>query len=608
MYFLITFFGYLILGFLVGCQSPQKSPQSVRPQENLVIQEMPLVKILSSEKEEDHVARAAKSMVVSQGPGSTHAGVDVLKKGGNVVDAAIAVSFAISVERPQSTGIGGGGFLLFYDPKKKKVHAFDFRETAPKAITPEMFLDPTENPDQLKSQIGGLAVATPGMVEGLYRIHSRFGKMPWSTLLAPAIKMAEEGFLVYDDLANALGMFEKSLSQFPSTKSVFFNKQENRVWKKGELFIQKDLAKTLKKIAKQGPKAFYRGEIAKKMVNSVDEYGGVLSLKDLKNYRSKDRTPIKGSFQGLDVYSMPPPSSGGIHVVQILNLVESFELNKLKNEKPWETKNIHYTVASMQQAFADRAAHLGDPDFVSIPVKELTSKSYAREVKNTIQENKFKSPKEVMAWGQEKKSLPKKDSPETTHFTIMDSSGYVVTSTQTINGGFGSQIVAEGTGILLNNEIDDFGIKVGTSNMFGAIGGEKNLVGSLKRPLSSMSPTIVIKNDRPILALGSPNGTRIINCVTETILNYTLYGLSLRDSVYLMRYHQQWLPNELWLEEGPFNMKTIEELKAKQHNLIRKDFPCRVQGVALDQQDENHSQDSLTGVSDPRGRGLALGL
>jgi gamma-glutamyltranspeptidase/glutathione hydrolase len=298
---------------------------------------------------------------------------------------------------------------------------------------------------------------------------------------------------------------------------------------------------------------------------------------------------------------MPPPSSGGIHVAQILNIVEELELNKNQNEFPWDAKNIHYTVSAMQQAFVDRTAHLGDPDFFPIPSKELTSKSYAAAIAETLQIDKFKNPDEVVAYGKQKTSPTKKDSTETTHFSIITEDGYAISSTQTINGGFGSHVVAKNTGVFLNNEIDDFGIKVGASNQFGAIGGEKNLIAPLKRPLSSMSPTIVVKAGRPVLALGSPNGTRIITCVAQTILNYHLYQLTLRDSVYLMRYHHQWRPNELWLEEGAFLQASIKDLKSKGHNLIRQNFPCRIQAVAMENKE-------LIGVSDPRGRGLAQGL
>lgn len=573
----------------------------------------PLVELIPSEKMPDHLAYGKKYMVSSQGHYATLAGNEILAKGGNVIDAAVAVSFAIGVERPQSTGIGGGGFLLYcknlqerhqalkHGDKLFDVKAFDFREKAPQSTKQEFYLDQQKNPIPLSSQVGSLAVATPGMVAGLYKIHQKFGKLPWSELLKPAIKLAREGFDIYPELATALEKRQEVLAKFPSSKKIFFH-PDGSLLKLGDKLIQTDLSHTMETIAQQGAPGFYHGKIAQKIIATLksEHVTGILSMHDFATYQVKERPVLHGTFHNFDIYSMPPPSSGGVHVLQILNLLEQ---DHLKTLGPWNKTAVHLTASAMQQAFADRATHLGDPDFSPIPVNELLSKSRAEIIRRNFSQDRAKKKDEVSA--QNFATLPESkthESSETTHFSIMDMDGNVVSSTQTINDYFGSGIVAEETGIVLNNEMDDFALAVGASNLFGAIGGQKNLIEPYKRPLSSMSPTIVLKKNVPIMTVGSPSGTRIITCVAQTLLNYLAYEMDPYSSVALFRYHQQWSPDELWVEEGVHApISIIEDLKKMNYPVVRKDLGCKIQAIMREGK-------KLVGVSDPRGRGFAAGI
>jgi gamma-glutamyltranspeptidase/glutathione hydrolase len=527
-------------------------------------------------------------MVSTQGPLSTQAGIEILKKGGNLFDAFTAISFAVGVERPQSTGMGGGGFVLFYSAKEKKVYAFDFREMAPRKASSRMFLNADGSLDPQKSVVGALAIATPGHVAGVLEIQKKYGKLKLKDVLAPAIHLAESGIVVYPALHQALISEQTVLSGFPSTQAIFLD-PENKPWPVGHILIQKDLAESLKEIANQGSKAFYQGTIAQKIASTVAKYNGVLSAEDLKRYRPRWRTPVKTNFHEFEVYSQPLPSAGGVQVIQILNTLENAQL---KESGPQSPRSIHFTASAMQQSFYDRAQALGDPDFAKIPVEKFISKKYGDQILKSIQENKAKHENDVIL---------KKESPETTHFTLMDSEGNIITSTQTINGYFGSGLVAEGTGIMLNNEMDDFATQVGASNLYGAIGGEKNLIQPFKRPLSSMSPTLVLQNGKPYLALGTPSGTRIVSCVALTLLNVLEYDLPLWEAVTLTRYHHQWKKDVLQIESSSFPSATLLSLKNMGYELMEKDLGCRIQAV-------QKKGELIRGVSDPREEGASLGL
>ena len=540
-----------------------------------------------SEIKSEHEAKGKKYMIASQGRFSTAAGKKMFELGGNAIDAAVAISFSISVERPQSTGLGGGGFMLIKTPEMKEPIAMDFREKAPQKAYSKMYLNKKGEVIKNKSLNGIFAVGTPGLVAGVIAAHKRFGKLPLSIVLEPAITLASKGFKVYPELDKALKAKDKVLRKFPSTKKIFY--KNNKVLKLGELLIQKDLSKTLMEISKKGIDGFYKGWVAKRIVKTNKLYGGLMTAIDLRKYNVKYRETIKGKYKDNVIYSMAPPSSGGVHVVQILNTVENDNLGELG---PHHSKTIHLVSSAMQQAFADRARYLGDSDFVHVPIDKLISKKYALSIRESIHQDakKLKSVKAGVF----------KEHDETTHFSVADNKGNVVVSTQTINGWFGSGLVAAGTGIVLNNEMDDFATKVGASNLFGAIGGKNNLVAPMKRPLSSMSPTIVLKNGKLVLALGTPSGTRILTCVTSVILNYIEHELPLYDAVAAVRYHHQWSPDEIRVDEPGFSKSLVKELVGKGYKINKKNLGCKIQAIS-------YENGFLHGVSDPRGQGMSYG-
>lgn len=536
-----------------------------------------------------HEASSNGVMITSQGNVSSQAGLEMFRQGGNIIDAAVAVSFAISVERPQSTGIGGGGFLIFYNNKTKRSYVWDFRERAPGKSKANMYLKPDGSPDPQRSIDGPLAVGVPGLVQGLWDIHQRYGKLPWAKVVAPAIKLAQEGFPVYPHLVEAIKDREAILKQDPEATRTFFM-PDGSVPHVGYLLLQPELAETLRTIAAKGARGFYHGRVAQKIVDSITKRGGIMTLSDLSGYQTKTRQAVEGTYRGYKIISMPPPSSGGTHVIEILNLLEK---QNLRQYGPQSSESIHRIATAMQIAFADRAKYMGDPDFVSVPVKQLTSKEYAAHMQQYFTAKAMPS-----------RTFPLEKLPDgpshTTHFTLADREQNVVVSTQTINDYFGSAMMAQGAGIVLNNEMDDFAQKVGASNLFGAIGGDKNLVAPRKRPLSSMSPTIVLKDDRPVLALGTPSGTRIITCVTQTILNVLEFKLPLYESVAGIRVHHQWQPEELRVEEPFLEDSVMKDLEKRGHKISRQGLGCQVQAV-------QRLGESWLGVSDPRGEGLAIG-
>lgn len=539
-----------------------------------------------------HEATTGEYMITTQGKASSAAGVEILKAGGNIVDAAVAISFAIGVERPQSTGLGGGGFMLMAGGIFSKPMSLDFREKAPLKSDSKMYLN--ENGAEIKGKsINGIhAVAIPGLVAGLIEIHEKYGKLSLAQVMSPAIELAEKGFKIYPHLASAIKSRVDVIKLFPSSRKIFFN-AKNMPLTQGELLVQDDLAKTLKLIASKGREAFYHGEIAKKIVATSKKYKGILSQEDFDKYEAKWREPLMSDFKGFNIISMAPPSSGGVHVIEILNILENFKLSE--NGTALSANTVHHTASAMQQAFADRAEYLGDADFTDVPSEILISKDYAFRLSKNIEPKRAKSALEVRAG-----DISIKESSDTTHFTIMSKDGSTISSTQTINGLLGSALVAEGTGIVLNNEMDDFAVKVGASNLFGAVGGEKNLIEPQKKPLSSMSPTIVMKKKQPVLALGTPNGTKIITCTALTILNYLEYKMSLYDSVHALRYHQQWHPDEIRVEEPGFPKDVNDELLSFGHKIKVENMGCKVQAIAKE-------DNILHGVSDTRGEGLAIG-
>jgi gamma-glutamyltranspeptidase/glutathione hydrolase len=579
--FIFLSFGAIFL-ILQSC-SLGLSPQNIKSSPDT----LSIAPLFPGHTRSQHEFSASTFAVASQGQATSLAALEIKKAGGNVIDAAIAASLAISVERPHSTGIGGGGFLLFWESQKQQVHTYDFRERAPLKTYANFYQERGGHPTL--SLDGPLAVATPGLIHGLWELHQKHGKLPWKKLFTPAIRLAAEGFRVYPHLHEAIQARASVLKNDPEAKNLFFT-QKGDALPVGTLLKQPQLAQTLREISATGIRSFYHGALAKKIVSSVQKAGGVLTLSDLENYETKKRQAVEGSYQGYRVLSMPPPSSGGAHVIQLLNL---WEPQNLKQWGPQHHKTLHQLAQGMQIAFADRAKYMGDADYAEIPIKKIISKNYARKLHSYFTES-ISPPS----------SFPREDllkeSTETTHFSLADGDDVVV-STQTINGWFGSGMMAANTGIILNNEMDDFAQSVGASNLFGAIGGEKNLVAPLKRPLSSMSPTIVLKDGKPFLALGTPSGTRIITCVALTIMNVLEFQLDLYDAVAATRIHQQWSPHKLRIEAPSFPEKTLAELKKKGHDIEPFNIGCQIQ--ALQKKDQG-----WLSVSDPRGEGLASGF
>ena len=529
-----------------------------------------------------HPVYGKNGMVASEQGLATQVGLDILKQGGNAIDAAVAVGFALAVVLPNAGNIGGGGFMVLHDDKTGKDVAIDFREIAPAKASRDMYLDNQGNVIDGKSLFTHDASGVPGTVAGMEYALKKWGTMPLSKVLEPAIKLADKGFIVSDVLAQTLKEEKSTLGKWSASKAIFFKNGEPL--KSGDLLVQKDLAKSLRLIAKQGAKAFYQGEIATKIAKEMQSHGGTMTLEDLKAYKVVERQPIIGDYRGYKVVTMPPPSSGGVHLIEILNMLEHYPI---KEDGVNSAKNIHHMAESMKLAYADRSEYLGDPDFVKIPVTGLTSKAYANERVKTIDDNKARLSSTI------KPGKPQPyESDQTTHFSVMDKAGNAVAVTYTLNLNFGSGIVVEGTGILLNNEMDDFSVKPGVPNAFGLVGGAANAIEAKKRPLSSMTPTIVMKNNKPWLVTGSPGGARIITTVLQSVVNTIDHEMNPAEAIITPRVHHQWLPDELRVEEG-ISPDTIKLLQDKGHKVVTKAPMGRIQIIQAD-------DSGFYGYSDPR--------
>jgi len=567
---------YLLLFSLIACSSSKKISS---------------VDLIKNHTRDQHEAFSEKIMITSQGKESTKAGIKMIELGGNAFDAAAAVSFVISVERPQSTGIGGGGFMLLDGPEfKNGPTSLDFREMAPIRANSRMYLNKNSSIIKGKSINGHFSSGVPGTVMGVLTMQAKYGKLTRKQVMQPAIDLANNGFKIYPHLAKALKFRSNILKKYPASAKIFL--KNNEPLKLGDILIQKDLAKTLQTISNVGINGFYKGWVADAIYKEYEKYNNYISKADLLNYKAKWRKPISNSYKDYQVFSMAPPSSGGTHIIQILNTLEPLNLLSTGVQT---VETIHKTATAMQLAFVDRARYMADTDFVKVPIKGLTSKKYSKSLTDKITTKALKlEPKDL-------NDPNKYESDETTHFTIIDNLGNVVSSTQTINYWMGSGVVIPATGIVMNDEMDDFSKKAGDSNLFGAIGSKNNLVQPGKRPLSSMSPTIIKKDGKTILSLGSPAGTKILTCVTQVILNYLEHKLSLWDSVAATRYHHQWRPDEIRIEESSFPENIINQLKAKGHKINIDNLGCRIQAIAVE-------ENKLHGVSDPRGEGLAKGI
>jgi gamma-glutamyltranspeptidase/glutathione hydrolase len=532
---------------------------------------------------------ADNGMVVAQERRAARIGVEILDRGGNAVDAAVAVGFAMAVTYPRAGNLGGGGFMVIHRANGENV-AIDYRETAPAAATPTMFLDANGEPDPKKSRDSALAIGVPGTVAGLALAREKYGsgKFSLADLIAPAIRLAEQGARVEDDTADSLPGARERLARWPAAAAIFL-KNGGQPLESGDRLLQFDLADTLKLIAQKGPAGFYEGRTAKTLAREIRAAGGLITEDDLKNYRAIVRQPVRGTYRSYDVVSMPPPSSGGVALVEMLNILEGYQLGALP--KP---QAEHLTIEAMKRAYADRAMFLGDPAFADVPVKGLTSKKYAATLRGSITD-KATPAAEI------KPGSPKAhEGDNTTHFSVIDRDGNAVSNTYTLNFSYGLGMVADGTGVLLNNELDDFAAKAGAANAYGLVQYEANLPGPGKRPVSSMSPTIVLKDGKPVLITGSPGGSRIITAVLQVILNSIDFGMTIDRAVSAPRLHDQWLPDEVLVEPG-FDPALLADLAARGHKIVPARPATSANSIAV-------TKDGIAGAADPRTRGaLAAG-
>jgi gamma-glutamyltranspeptidase / glutathione hydrolase len=496
---------------------------------------------------------AQHGMVVAQERRAAEIGRDILRRGGNAVDAAVAVGFAMAVTYPRAGNLGGGGFMLIHLVKDNRNTSIDYRETAPAAASPEMFLDAQGEPDAEKSRDSGLAVGVPGTVAGLALAERKYGshKFTLAELIAPAIKLAADGFEIDDDLADTLPRAAERLSHWPSTAKIFF--KDGRGLQQGDKLVQADLAATLRAIAQRGPRAFYEGPVADKIAAAVREAGGIMTADDLRNYRPTERAVLRGTYRGYDVIAMPPPSSGGVCLIDMLNILEGYDPAKLDR-----VEALHLEIEAMRRAYADRAVYMGDPAAVKMPIARLTSKSYAAQQRKSI------GPRATPSAEIHPGPADDHEGHNTTHFSVIDRDGNAVSNTYTLNFSYGVGLVAEGTGVLLNNEMDDFTAKPGTANAYGLVGFAANLPGPGKRPLSSMTPTILLKNGKPLLITGSPGGSRIISTVLQVIVNTVDFKLPIGEAVQSPRLHHQWLPDQVRVEPG-FSEQVLDALRQRGH-------------------------------------------
>jgi gamma-glutamyltranspeptidase / glutathione hydrolase len=534
-----------------------------------------------------HPVVAEHGMVVTQEKIASRVGADVLRRGGNAVDAAVATGFALAVTYPRAGNLGGGGFMVIHSKERGEDVTIDYRETAPAATTPTIFLGADGKPDIAKSRDSALGIGVPGSVAGLSLALEKYGsgKFTLAELLKPAIALARDGFVVTDDVADAMPEERGRLARWPSAIKIFSGK-DGAALRDGDLLVQADLATTLSAISEQGPSGFYQGPVAEKLVKGISDAGGIMTLDDLKSYQPVIRAPMRGTYRGYDIVSMPLPSSGGVVLLETLNILEGFPMGEMKQGS---APSLHVLIEAMKRAYADRARYLGDPAFVKVPVATLTSKDYAAKQRASIDLDR------ATPWTDALSALPPHEGDNTTHFSVVDSAGNAVSNTYTLNFNYGVGLVAEGTGVLLNNELDDFTAAPGASNAFGLVGFEANLPGPGKRPLSSMSPTIVLKDGKPILVTGSPGGSRIISAVLQVIVNVLDYKMDVAAAVAAPRVHHQWLPDEVRVEHG-FADDTLAALRAKGHRVIEPLGRTSTNSIAVTDQ-------GLLGAPDPRSRG-----
>ncbi len=540
--------------------------------------------------------RGQQGMVVSAHSAASEAGLTMLQQGGNAIDAAVATTLAISVVEPFSAGIGGGGFLLLRDSKTGETKSLDFRERAPLAATRNLYLDAQGKVQPAASRDGYLAVATPGTIAGLMEVHRRYGKLPWKTVVTPAIALADRGFSVSSRFVAAIDSSPALLAN-PAARQVF-TRNGTQPLQPGDRLVQRDLAQTLKAIAAD-PQSFYTGPLAATIAQDMQANRGLISLQDLKQYRPIWRDPVCGTFRSTRICSMPPPSSGGVHLLQILNLIGGTDLKTLGWHHP---DALHLIVEAMRIAYADRAEHLGDPDFVKVPVTALISPAYAQQRRREIDIQRAQPSRAVKPGDRATLQRLAKESNDTSHLSVVDAAGNAVSLTFTVNLGFGSGVVVPGTGIVLNNEMDDFAAAPNTPNAFGLVGGEANAIAPRKTPLSSMTPTIVTQDGQLRLVVGAPGGSTIITTVLQIVLNVLVYDMSAQKAVAAPRLHHQWLPDKLMVERFGFDTLTLDELRRRGHTIDERTGWGNGNAIV------RTGDGWLEGAADPRGEGVAYGF
>ncbi len=534
-----------------------------------------------------------RGMVVSASEIASEIGLQVLADGGNAVDAAVAAAFALGVVEQYSSGLGGGNFIVIYLAEYDSAIAIDGREAAPLKAKRDMFLDKSTGlPIPESSTVGVLAGGVPGAAASLCLALEKYGTIPLNRILEPSIEIAEKGFILNQTYIRSLEYNKEKLALFPDSKAIYF-KDDSTLWQLGDTLVQKDLADTYRHLAANGPGAFYKGEIARRIVEFEKAHGGLITMKDLENYQAKFRTPIRGNYRGYDIISMPPPSSGGVHLMQMLNILENYDLPQYGHNS---SDYIHILAEAMKPAFADRAQFLGDPDFNDIPIAGLISKEYAASLRAKIEvfQTADVSPGEPIQF------VPAEG--HTTHLSAADQWGNLAAVTATVNTGFGSGMTITGTGIILNNEMDDFSTAPGQPNFFGLIGNEANSVQPGKRPLSSMTPTIVLKDKKGVMAAGSPGGPRIITAVLQAVINTLDFEMNIQQAVDMPRVHHQWKPDILFVDPD-ISFDVLRNLTAKGHRIYRGGVGSSVEAVYIDQE-----TGLFYGGADSRNEGCARGL
>ena len=541
--------------------------------------------------------RARHGIVASTNEIASNVGVDIMKRGGNAVDAAIAVAFALAVTHPAAGNLGGGGFMMIR-LKDGRSTAIDYREMAPAAATRNIYLD--RNGNVIEGEGGSIegyrAAGVPGTVRGMELALKKYGsgKMSWAQLIEPARRLAANGFDVTYTLSRSLRGSREYLSKYPETKRIYLN--NGKFYNEGDVFVQPDLAATFARLQQRGPNEFYTGLTAQLIAADMKQHNGLLTLDDLHGYVAKERQPLRGNYRGYDVISMPPPSSGGAVLIEMLNILEGYDFKKMD----WASSNrYHLMTEAMRRAFADRAEYMGDTDFAKVPTAGLIDKKYAAQLRNTINPERASSSEQVKAG-----KPVGYESDETTHFTVVDAEGNAVANTYTLNNSYGSAVVAKGTGLIMNDEMDDFAAKPGTPNFYGLIQGERNAVAPHKRPLSAMTPTFVLRKDGSLwFTVGSPGGPTIINTVLDVITNVIDYGMNIQQAIDAPRIHHQWLPDELVFEPYGLSGDTQNALTARGHKLAKPRYLGDAEGIMIEEK-----TGVRLGATDPRrSDGLAVG-